>query len=132
MTVMIRGVIVGSGLLLMAASFRFHAGKKMTSDLAAVWCLLGLAIVTVGAVPVLSRWIDLISMWTGIALLCVGAAGLVGAFRICLMLSKLITENQELAMMVSLLLAEHRQQKEWEDTDPAEIGEGHEEHTVCH
>lgn len=107
-----RCAIVGIGLLLVIASFWFHAGKKMNSDLAAVWCVLGVAVVIVGAVPMLSKWLDLISLWTGIALLCVGAACLLGAFRICLMISKLITQNQELAMLVSLLLAEREREEE--------------------
>lgn len=107
-----RCAIVGIGLLLVIASFWFHAEKKMNSDLAAVWCVLGVAVVIVGAVPMLSKWLDLISLWTGIALLCVGAACLLGAFRICLMISKLITQNQELAMLVSLLLAEREREEE--------------------
>ena len=133
MTAVIRCAIVGGGLLLLAAGFWFHAGKRLTSDLAAVWCLVGLAMVTVGAVPALSRWIDYISVWTGLALSCVCTVCLLGAFRICLMISKLVTQNQELAMIVSLLLAERRRNKEL-DRVHAGNGEGlcHEEDTVCY
>lgn len=131
-TAIMRCVIVGIGLLLVAASFRFHAVKKMNSDLAAVWCVLGLTVVTVGAIPVLSRWLEMISLWTGIALLCVGVACLLGAFRICLMISKLITENQELAMQVSLLLAERRQGEEKADAVQPEESVANEESAVCH
>lgn len=107
-TAFMRCAIVGMGLFLAVGSIWFHAKKKMTLDLAAAWCLLGVAITLVGAVPVLSRWIGLISIWTGAALLCVGAACLLGAFRICLLISRLITQNQELAMMVAILLAERQ------------------------
>lgn len=127
---LIRLGIVGIGLLIALAGFWFQAGKKLTSDLAVVWCLLGLAVAAVGAIPMLSRWIELISVWTGIALVCVGAACLLGAFRICMMISKLVTENQELAMMVSLLLAEREEQQ---NEAAAEIEENlrREKPTVC-
>lgn len=130
-TAIMRCVIVGIGLMLVVASFWFHAGKKMNSDLAAVWCLLGLAVAVVGAVPVLSNWLGQISLWTGIALLCVGTACLLGAFRICLMISKLVTENQELAMMVSLLLAERRQEQKEDTAAQVEACAAYEESTVC-
>lgn len=129
-----RCAIVGIGLMLVIASFWFHAEEKMNSDLAAVWCVLGFAVILVGAVPVLSKWLDAISMWTGVALLCVGAACLLGAFRICLMISKLVTQNQELAMMVSLMLAERRRDGEGEPAGEAETEacEIDEESAVCH
>ncbi len=129
-TAIMRCVIVGIGLVLVAASFWFHAKKKMTSDLAAAWCLLGGAVILVGTVPVLSRWLDFISIWTGAALLCVGVTCLLGAFRICLMISQLITQNQELAMTVSLLLAERREEKE--GTAGSQGSFSHEESAVCH
>lgn len=103
------------GLVLLISSFWFHAAKKMTSDLAAAWCLLGFVLMMVGLVPVLSTWIDHISGWTGIALFFVGTACLVGAFRICLIISRLTTQNQELAMLVSLLLEESTRRTESED-----------------
>ena len=88
-TAFMRGAIVVTGLFLVAGSIWFHAKKKMTLDLAVAWCLLGIAITLVGAVPLLSRWLGLISIWTGAALLCVGVACLLGAFRICLLISPL-------------------------------------------
>lgn len=135
-TAIMRCAIVGIGLLLVIFSFWFHARKRMSSDLATVWCILGFLVVLVGAVPVLSGWLGAISVWTGIALLCVGTACLIGAFRICLMISRLMTENQELAMMVSLLMPEHQRKeeaggKEPEDNSEEESG-AHEEGTVCH
>lgn len=100
--------IIFMGIAIMLSSFWFHSIKKMTSDLAVVWCLLGLVMVVVGLVPALSAWINRISGWTGLALFGVGAACLWGAFQICLLISRLLTQNQELAMQVSLLLEENR------------------------
>ncbi|MCI8304592.1 MAG: DUF2304 family protein [Lawsonibacter sp.] len=127
-TAFMRCAIVGVGLLLAGSSVWFYAKKRMTSDLAATWCLLGVAVIVVGAVPAFSRWLGLISVWTGIALLCVGAAALSGAFRICLMISQLITQNQELAMTVSLLLAERRENGD----GIAEGIQDYEKNSVCH
>ncbi len=126
-----RIAIVAIGLSLMVFSFLLHAKKKMNSDLATVWCIVGLSVLLVGAVPMFSQWLNLISMWTGVALLCVGTACLIGAFRICVMLSKLTTENCELAMAVSLLLSE-RQQGEALPSTEAKAGAEHEEAAVCH
>lgn len=56
-----RWALVGVGLLLVYSSFRAHAAKKMTSDLATAWCLVGIVLLVVGVVPPLSRWLDLIS-----------------------------------------------------------------------
>ena len=89
-----RLTLVGVGLLVAAASFWFHAAKKMTSDLATAWCLVGIVILVIGAVPVLSDWLGRISVWTGMALLISGSVGLWAAFRICLILSRLVTQNQ--------------------------------------
>ena len=94
--------IIFMGIAIMLSSFWFHSIKKMTSDLAVVWCLLGLVMVVVGLVPALSAG------WTGLALFGVGSACLWGAFQICLLISRLLTQNQELAMQVSLLLEENR------------------------
>lgn len=66
----------------------------------------------VGIVPALSAWIDRISGQAGITLLFAGAACLGGAFRICLIISRLTTQNQELAMLVSLLLEESAERTE--------------------
>ncbi len=100
------------GLVLLISSFWFHAAKKMTSDLAVTWCLLGFVLMVVGIVPALSAWIDRISGQAGITLLFAGAACLGGAFRICLIISRLTTQNQELAMLVSLLLEESAERTE--------------------
>lgn len=127
-TTVMRYAIGGIGLILAGASVWFYAKKKMTSDMAAAWCLLGAAVMAVGVIPAFSRWLGLISLGTGVALLCVGAAGLLGAFRICLMISRLITQNQELAMIVSLLLAERQ-----EEGGQSAGGEpDHEKSVVCH
>lgn len=126
-----RIAIVAIGLSLTVFSFLLHARKKMNSDLATVWCIVGLSVLLVGAVPMFSQWLNLISMWTGIALLCVGTACLVGAFRICVMLSKLTTENCELAMAVSLLLSERRREDALLPAE-AEVGAEHEKNIVCH
>ena len=87
-TTLMRCAVVGVGLILAGSSVWFYAKKKMISDLAAAWCLLGADVMAVGAIPPFSRWLNLISVWTGIALLGVGAAALLGAFRICLMISR--------------------------------------------
>lgn len=130
-----RWSLAGIGLLVVFSSFRSHAAKKMTSDLATAWCLVGLALLVIGAVPPLSRWLNWISGWTGVALFCLGAVCLWAAFRICLILSRLATQNLELAMQVSLLLGAHQELPD----KPAENGEsgqkegaGHEESLVCH
>lgn len=96
------------GLIVVLASFWFHSIKKMTPDLAVAWCLLGVVMITVGLVPALSAWIDRISGWTGLALFGVGAVCLWGGFQICLLISKLLTQNQELAMQISLLMEENQ------------------------
>lgn len=127
-TTLMRCAVVGVGLILAGSSVWFYAKKKMISDLAAAWCLLGAVVMAVGAIPPFSRWLNLISVWTGIALLGVGAAALLGAFRICLMISQLITQNQELAMTVSLLLAEHRES----GGGSTEGIQDYEESSVCH
>lgn len=114
LTVVMRYGLVVVGLALLISSFWFHATKRMISDLAAAWCLLGFVLIVVGTVPTLSMWIDRISGWTGIALFVVGAACLGGAFRICLVISRLTTQNQELAMLVSLLLEENAKRTEAE------------------
>ena len=129
-----RWALVGVGLLLVYSSFRAHAAKKMTSDLATAWCLVGIVLLVVGVVPPLSRWLDLISGWTGIALFCVGAVCLWAAFRICLILSRLVTQNQELAMQGSLLLGaqQHPPVGPADDRASAPPEEDHEESLVCH
>ena len=81
-----------------------------------------------GVIPAFSQWLGFISFGTGVALLCVGAAVLMGAFRICLMISRLVIQNQELAMTVSLLLAEQREDRE----ENAGGSRDHEESLVCH
>ena len=124
-TAFMRGAIVVTGLFLVAGSIWFHAKKKMTLDRAVAGCLLGIAITLGGAAPLLSRWLGLISIWTGAALLCVGVACLLGAFRICLLISRLITQNQELAMMVAILLAERQ------GDAAAERKPDHEKNPVC-
>ncbi len=128
-----RLTLVGVGLLVAAASFWFHAAKKMTSDLATAWCLVGIVILVIGAVPVLSDWLGRISVWTGMALLISGSVGLWAAFRICLILSRLVTQNQELAMQVSLLLGT-QQHPPVKPAATEETGEdsAHEESPVCH
>lgn len=107
----IAGVIkygmIAVGAVVILASFWFHSVKKMTSDLAVAWALLGAVLVIVGAVPVLSAWIQKISGWTGLALFCVGAVCLWGAFQLTLQISRLLMQNQELAMQISLLLQEN-------------------------
>lgn len=98
-----RLMMVAVGILLAFASFWYHAAKKLTLDLAAAWCLVGVVLVVVGAVPLLSRWLERISGWTGMALFSVGGVCLWAAFSVCLTLSRLLTQNQELTMQVSLL-----------------------------
>ena len=130
-----RWAMVVVGLLLVFSSFRAHATKRMTSDLATAWCLVGLVLLVIGAVPPLSRWLKWISGWTGIALFCLGAVCLWAAFRICLILSRLVTQNQGLAMQVSLLLGtqQHSPVKPANDNGPVgKAGAGHEESLVCH
>lgn len=128
-----RLTLVGVGLLVAAASFWLHAAKKMTSDLATAWCLVGIVILVIGAVPALSDWLGRISVWTGMALLISVSVGLWAAFRICLILSRLVTQNQELAMQVSLLLGtqQHPPVKP-AATEEAEEDSAHEESPVCH
>lgn len=132
---MMRWAIVGVGLFVSVASFHSHASKKMTSDLATVWFLLGIVIMVIGAVPSLSRWLDQISGWTGVALFFIGAMCLWAAFRICLILSRLVTQNQELAMQVSLLLGAQQPQPgtpaESEETAPEERNSD-EKSFICH
>ena len=128
-----RLTLVGVGLLVAAVSFWFHAAKKMTSDLATAWCLVGIVILVIGAVPALSDWLGRISVWTGMALLISVSVGLWAAFRICLILSRLVTQNQELAMQVSLLLGtqQHPPGKP-AATEETGGGSAHEESPVCH
>ncbi len=125
---LMRYAIVGAGLILAAASVWFYAVRKMTPDLAVAWCLLGAAMTGVGVIPGLSGWLGLLPPWADAVLLCVGGACLLGAFRTCLLLSRLITQNQELAMMVSLLMAEDRE----EGAESAERRLIDEESAVCH
>lgn len=124
----IRCGLVLVGVLVIAASFWLHAVKKMTSDLSVAWCLLGLVVAAVGAVPAFSAWLRLISGWTGLALFCVGAVCLWGGFLLTLLISRLLMQTQELAVQVSLLLRENeelREQREREERD-------HEEALVRH
>lgn len=128
-----RWALVGIGALVVFSSFRSHAAKKMTSDLATAWCLVGIVLLVIGAVPPLSKWLNRISGWTGVALFCLGAVCLWAAFRICLILSRLVTQSQELAMQVSLLLGTQQPPP----VEPAEANAlkevaGHEEDLVCH
>lgn len=127
-----RLAMVVIGILLSLASFWSHATKKMTLDLAVAWCLAGITIVVIGAVPALSRWLEYISAWTGAALLMVAIVGLWSSFRICLVLSRLAAQNQELAMQVSLLLASQQQTAPPPAAAKAEEKTGHEKSTVCY
>lgn len=132
---MMRWAMVGTGLFVVLASFHSHASKHMNSDLATVWCLIGIVIMVIGAVPPLSRWLEKISGWTGAALFCVGAVCLWAAFRICRILSHLVTQNQELAMQVSLLLGAQQQPLISSAADEAvetEESVHDEESLVCH
>ena len=112
-----RLMIIGIGLGVVLASFWAHAAKWMTPDLAAVWCVAGFLLIAVGAVPALSGWLFHLSIETGMVLLCSGGAFLIAAFYLCLLISRLIMQNMELAMQISLLLAERSQaaQREGEE-----------------
>ncbi len=100
--------MIAVGAVAILASFWSHAVKKMTLDFAVAWGLLGAVLILVGAVPPLSAWIMKISGWTGLALFCVGTVCLWGAFQITLQISRLHMRSQELAMQVSLLMAENQ------------------------
>ncbi len=117
MVTVIRCGLILVGLLVIMASFWLHAVRKMTSDLSVVWCLLGLVVAVVGAVPVFSAWLRRISGWTGLALFCVGAVCLWCGFRLTLLISQLMMQTQELTMQVSLLLQENEELRasQWEE-----------------
>ena len=113
MVTVIKYGMVCVGLTAAVVSFWLHAEKRMTSDLAVAWCLLGMVIGAVGAVPVFSAWMNHISGWTALALFCVGSVCLWGAFLLSLLISRLLSQNQELAMQVSLLLRENEELLAW-------------------
>ena len=54
-----------------------------------------------------------VSGWTALALFCVGSVCLWGAFLLSLLISRLLSQNQELAMQVSLLLRENEELLAW-------------------
>lgn len=101
------GVIV-VGLVLIAVSFWTHASKRMHSDLAVAWCLLGAALAVMGIVPALYAWMSLISLWTGLALFVIGVVCLCGVFKLSTLISQVQTQSKELAMQITLLLQENR------------------------
>ena len=130
---LIRLGVILVGLALAVCSFGSHAAKKMNSDLAVAWCILGVSLVIMGAVPALSAWLELVSFWTAVALFGVGTAGLGGAFELSVLISRALTQNKELAMQISLLLQENQQLRDkinQRESHEAQGGEDDEENTL--
>ncbi len=107
-SVLLRPAMCVIGGAIMAAGFLCLSQKKMTVNLALVAEFLGAALIVTGAVPAFSAWTKLLSMGTGTALLAIGAVGVLGAFQVALLISKLLMRQEELAVQVSLLLEENR------------------------
>lgn len=128
---LIRLGVVLVGLALAIGSFWSHAAKKMNSDLAVAWCILGVSLVIMGAVPALSAWLEMISFWTAVALFGVGTAGLGGAFELCMLISRALTQNKELAMQISLLLRENRELRDKMDELEHSGAREDEEDSLC-
>ena len=128
---LIRLGVILVGLILAIASFWSHAAKKMNSDLAVAWCILGVSLVIMGAVPVFSAWLGMISFWTAVALFGVGTVTLGGAFELCLLISRALTQNKELAMQISLLLRENRALRDKMDELEKCEAQNDEENTLC-
>ncbi|MCI8441530.1 MAG: hypothetical protein HFG27_03230 [Provencibacterium sp.] len=106
---LIRGGIGLIGAAAMLAAFWFHSLKRLVIDLAVVWEVLGGLLVITACFPQLSAWTKLLSPASGLLLVCLGAAGLWGAFQFCLSISRLSMQSRELAIQLSLLLQENRQ-----------------------
>ena len=53
--------IVVVGVLLMSVSFWTYSYKKIAVNFAVIWEILGFVLILVGAVPVLSGWIQMVA-----------------------------------------------------------------------
>lgn len=105
MVIRIGFIVVGA--LLVAFSFWFHCAKKLTVDYAVAWSLLGVCLLLMGAVPVLSEWINSLGPAAGWGIFCMGVLLLAAGMHESMVISQLIAKNRELAMQVAMLNQEN-------------------------
>lgn len=95
------------GAFLLGADFLALAKRKMKESIGMVWCVFGVLLILLAAVPGLAGWSTWIIPQAAAAFILIVAALLWWLFLLSSHVSVLIMKNQELAMQVSLLNQEN-------------------------
>ena len=111
----IRIAMTTVGIAVMLCSFWFLSVKKMTTDFAVIWEILGVLLLMIGAVPGLSGWtLNLFARGEQLVI-CIGVAGVFFCYLFSLLISRLSMKNHGLAIEVSMLLQEQSVEREEQD-----------------
>lgn len=105
MSIRIGFVILGAALIVF--SFWTHCAKRLSVDYAVAWSLLGAVLVLIGAIPVLSKWMNGLGTAAKWGLFCAGVLLLCAGMHESMVISQLLSKNKELSMQVALLNQEN-------------------------
>lgn len=111
MVVSVRIGLIIMGVVLIVLSFCTHCAKRLLVDYAVAWSLFGVCLVFMGAIPVLSDWINHLGVAAAWELFGVGVVMLCAGTHESMMLSQVVMKNKELAMQIALLNQENEAMK---------------------
>lgn len=111
MVVSVRIGLIIVGVLLIVFSFCTHCIKKLMVDYAVAWSLFGVCLILMGAIPVLSDWLNHLGAAAAWELFSVGVVMLCAGTHESTVLSQVVMKNKELAMQIALLNQENEAMK---------------------
>lgn len=95
------------GIVLMILSFNTYVHKKISVTVCMSWCLAGIFLILIAAIPGVSRWTKVLCTKDCLVLFVMMLAFILVFFKMSMLVSQVIHRNQELAMQVALLNQEN-------------------------